>query len=476
MHGRNVTKGGLEPADAVQKPKIAEVIDLDDGTYFDAVPFIESHQHQDFMKARNTVLERMKERNPHYACALCTVPVYLVANPKKRFFFRHRIEDGSCPAETRNILTEEQIRARKYHGLRESAPHKRIKELIARSLKCDPAFGPPEQEKTWRSIHDPAAYRRPDVQVDSKQGKLAFEAQLSTTFLSVVVGRRMFYRDEGALLVWIFGSFDPDYRRLMTDDILFPNNSNLFVVDEETATISETRGRFHLRCHYRAPVREASVLRDEWRTEIVAFADVTQDRLGQRAFAYDYDGEEAALRAQIRAESAQVEAERARLDRGDFFEFWCEHGRSFRHTEENRGTWVQLRERVERYGASLPEYPDADAEIRALISALYSVREGAPIGWNYTKLVQVGHLLAESHPRLLLAFGHAVKVYERSAQIAGEDVTEKWSRRMKPVSAAMHRRDPAYLPDPSLLPLLTFLFPEVAEKVRSYLQRLPLAA
>jgi hypothetical protein len=476
MRTRNITIDGLAPAKAVAKPKISDVIDLDTGVDLNAAGFIESHRHQALMKVRNTVLERMQDQRPHLVCSLCTTPVYLVATPEKHFFFRHRIEDGSCPAQTRHPLTEDQIRERKYHGLRESAPHKRIKELIERGLQADPAYSAIAQEKTWRSIHDPAAYRRPDVQTDSAEGKLAFEVQLSTTFLSVVVGRRIFYRDEGALLVWIFGSFDPAYRRLMTDDVLFPNNSNLFVVDEETTAISEARGKFHLRCHYRAPLRDGNNLTDEWREEIVAFSDVTQDRPGQRAYAFDYEGEEAALKESIHREMAQAKEEIERIDRADFFEFWCKHGRSFRHTEENRATWFQLRERMMRHGITMPDYPDSNGEMKAMVSALYSVREGQPIGWNYIKLVQVAHLLAESHPRLLVAFGHALKIYERSEQIAREDTTGKWAERMKPVSAAMRTRDPAYTPDADLLPLMAFLFPDVAGKVQNYLQRAPLAA
>ena len=40
---------------------------------------------------------------------------------------------------------------------------------------------------------------------------------------------------------------------MTTDDLLFSNNSNVFVVDDETARISEERKRFHLRCHFRRP-------------------------------------------------------------------------------------------------------------------------------------------------------------------------------------------------------------------------------
>lgn len=467
----NVTIDGLSPAQAVQKPEITEILDLDDGTYLNSVDFIESHQHQHLVNARNDVLTRMKDGKPRYCCSLCSTPVYLVATTEKRFFFRHCVEDGSCSARTRHPLSEAQIRERKYHGLRESAPHKRIKELVERSLRADPAYREIAQEKTWRSIHDPAAYRRPDVQADSEHGMLAFEVQLSTTFLSVVVERRMFYRNEGALLIWIFGSFDPNYRRLMTDDVLFPNNSNLFVVDDETTAVSETQGAFHLRCHYRVPVRIGDALCDEWREQIVPFHSLTQDRLRQRAYAFDYEGEEASIKANIELEAAEAIAEIERVDRLDFFDFWRESGHPFRHTEQNRAQWHALLDRFSHHGIELPKYPDTDMEFRAMVSALLSVSDGLPVGWKYSKLIQVGHLLAESHPRLLLAFGHAITVYGRSEQIAQEDVTGKWAERIRPIRKAMREHNPSFIPDRDMLPLMAFLFPEVAKKVGSYLQR-----
>jgi competence CoiA-like predicted nuclease len=188
----------------------------------------------------------MKGDQPAFACALCATPVYIVSSPEKRFFFRHRTEDGSCPAQTRSSLTQAEIRSRKYHGLRESEAHKRIKRLIERSLVADPLFQTESirQERRWRSRHDPALWRQPDVQAICGGGCLAFEAQLSTTFLNVVVERRMFYREEGALLIWILGQLNPDCRRLTTDDLLFSNNSNILVVDEETTRLSEERHTF----------------------------------------------------------------------------------------------------------------------------------------------------------------------------------------------------------------------------------------
>lgn len=91
------------------------------------------------------------------------------------------------------------------------------------------------------------------------------------------------------------------------------------------------------------------------------------------------------------------------------------------------------------------------------------------------KLIQIAHQIAESHPRLLVAFGHAINVYGRRKALADQDVSRKWHDRLNGkedevgITARLRDRDPASMPDASLLPLMSFLFPEVAEKVRSYI-------
>ncbi len=89
---------------------------------------------------------------------------------------------------------------------------------------------------------DGSQRRRPDISATWRGGlRVVFEAQLKTTFLDVVVRRRVFYRDQGALLVWILRSFDPFDRRLTVDDLLFKNNSNIFV-DQLTIFSSKASG------------------------------------------------------------------------------------------------------------------------------------------------------------------------------------------------------------------------------------------
>ena len=271
MDVRNVTIDPLAPASAVEAPTIREVIDLDTGKIVPVVGFIQSLRYEQVVKVRLDVRTRLARASPRYVCAYCSTPAYLVANETKRFFFRHVVEDGSCPAVTRGELSQDEIRARKYDGLQESEPHKKLKTLIARCLSADSTFSDIKTEVTWKSVSQPGQRRKPDVQAQHGALKLAFEVQLSTTFLDVVVARREFYRAEAGLVVWIMAALDPAYRRLTTDDLLFSNNSNILVADDETTLLSERTGTFHVRCFYRRPRLEGDVLAADWEDRVVPF-------------------------------------------------------------------------------------------------------------------------------------------------------------------------------------------------------------
>jgi hypothetical protein len=462
----------LARARCVEAPAIAEVLDRETGEFHDVTTWVGGHLYQDLIAGRVELVERMQANDPRYLCSACYVPVYLVSRPEDRvFFFRHIREDGSCPARTRSALSAEEITARKYHGLRESKPHRDIKAMIERSLHADPAFRDIIAEGTWKSQADPKRYRRPDVQATAGGQRYAFEVQLSTTFLSVVAGRRLFYRDESALLVWIFGSFDPDFRRLTTDDLLFSNNSNIFVVDMITTGLSEATGRFHLRCHYREPTIEHGQLVDRWADRLVTLDDLHADLAGQRLFAVDYAGEAARLRAELAAAEQRQVAFQLSLDRQDLFEFWLVHGAGFRHTAANRETWAALRARFAVHGVELPLWPDLDGGIRAMLNAFYSLRENKPIGWHFAKLIEVAHSVAENHPRLMTSFGFAMKHFDRSAVLNEQDLRGRWKSRLVGIKPALDARDPGFAPEPTTLPLMRVLFPEIAAKVDAFWAR-----
>jgi hypothetical protein len=393
---------------------------------------------------------------------LCGTPVYVVSSPEKRFFFRHRAEDGSCSAVTRNSLTEAEIRIRKYHGLRESEAHKRIKRLIERSLVADPMFQPESirQERRWRSNQDPALWRRPDVQAICGGVRMAFEAQLSTTFLDVVAGRRIFYRDEGALLIWILGRLDPDYRRLTTDDLLFSNNSNILVVDEETTRLSEERRAFHLRCHFRRITRESSGPAEAWDQAIICFHELTRDPERQQTFWFDCKGTKERLEAEIDQDM-----------RAAIFDLWGAIEFPYDTRPEIMERWHEIRAKLGARDIAIPEAPHADSNFRAMMHGLLSAQTGTPIGWDFKNIIEVAHHLNEEYPQHLLAFGHALELYGHKVLLESQDVTGKWRIKRDKFRPKMRAYDPTYTPDQKWLAALVFLFPDIGQRVLNFINR-----
>lgn len=463
----NVTFDPLAFAVPVQDPAIGEVLDCDSGAFVETKSFIGGKRYEELIAERMAVRDRLVER-PRFRCSLCTVPVYLVSNQLKHFFFRHVTEDGSCPAETRGELSQDEIRARKYHGVRESEPHRRIKALIERSLAADPAFSGVKKERQWRSSHDPRSRRQPDVQAIGPMGRLAFEVQLSTTFLDVVVGRQAFYRDEGALLLWVMGNFDPDYRRLTTDDLLFSNNSNIFVVDEQTAALSESARKFHVRCHFRRPVREEDRLTDSWDSQVVAFDQLIHERDVQRSWYYDYDGQAIAIRTAIGHDRQERERLAGDALRGELTAFWTARVPNVDPGESARHAWDAMRRAFAQQGILIPANPDDDTSFIALMNGLMSAKAGRPVGWNFKQLIEVAHRIADAYPQHVLSFGHAIRHFGQKEFFNSQDKSGKWQRRAAGIKQSLGDREPDFMPEPETIPLLLFLFPVIGEKVKSF--------
>ncbi|MBN9489947.1 MAG: hypothetical protein J0H44_22150 [Alphaproteobacteria bacterium] len=462
--GGNVTFDPLAAALPVDEPAIREALDCDTGEFVDVKAWIGGQRYEELIAQRVSIRERLS-KNPRFRCSLCSVPVYLVANQFKHFFFRHITEDGSCPAETRSPLSRDEILARKYDGVRESEPHKRIKALIMRSLSADPSFSEILSERQWRSSHDERSRRQPDVQATRPMGRTAFEVQLSTTFLDVVAGRRSFYRQEDALLVWVMGKFDPDYRRLTTDDLLFTNNSNILVVDEETATLSEAVRRFHVRCHFRRPAREGDRLTDRWESRVIPFSELTCEKESQRCWYFDYDRQASAIRAEIDKELQ--ERERATLDalRSELLSFWLSRKPNAAPDKNEVRAWTALREALSERGVSLPSSPDEDSGFIALMNGVASAKEGKPVGWNFKHLVEVAHRIADGYPQHVVAFGHAARLFKRDEMLAEQDRTGKWKRRSAAIGASLRNGQPDFAPDPASILLVDFLMPGTKAKL-----------
>lgn len=442
--------GAVDDRLLVAEPQIDEVMDLATGEIVPAESWV-SGDYQQVLELRMRLMQDLQANRPLLACPMCAVPVHLVSlAAERRFYFRHETEDGRCPARTKGRLSGEQILALKYDGARESQAHRDMKDLIALSLRCDPDFSQIEIEPTWKGI-DSNSRRRPDVRAVWK-GHLpvAFEVQLSTTFLRVIAQRRQFYLRNGGLLLWVFKAFDMGDARLTQDDIFYNNNRNAFVASRDTLAASREAGKLVLDCVWSEPSIELGQL--GWRQfhRHASFGELTIDQAAQRVFLFDADGE----KTQLLGGYADAEL------RGAFRSYWLRQPNSY-----DEDLWTELVERFEVRGIELPTHPGMGQGLYALLDTLYTVKEGRAVGWRYDTLVKLAHHLFERHRGHLWMFKLMLAAHDRGAQIKREDTTRKWRAKVPVYREAWASGDKDFDHDDAWDGLVAFLFPEIANKL-----------
>ncbi|MFM0377872.1 DUF6035 family protein [Paraburkholderia strydomiana] len=437
---------------AVANPTIAEVLDLRTGEHRSAADVI----GDDYAKAielRMAVKTAQKATKPLYACPLCGVAIYIVARADKRqFHFRHEYEDGSCAAVTRANLTHDEIRARKYNGAKESELHRMMKAWVVRCMRLDRRFTDVATERRVRSALS-GDWRQPDVSACFEGRPVVVEIQLSTTFLDVIAERRIFYLEQGAMLLWVFANFELTGRRLMADDVFFNNNQNAFVVNAKTVLASQKARRFMLGCIWADPASAVNGLK--LHRKLVGFDELTFDAAEQRVFYFDYRAEKERLMAE-RERERQREA--LGTFRGYFESYWIQytdHGPSGREDE-----WDNLHRRSAYTSVVLPMLPTGLP--RALLDALYSAKYGYPVGWRFKNLLEVAHQVESQHKTIFQFFLRALSVFGRMQGLLDQDKTGKWRKKLavyrdaREVGAA-----DAYKLDTTHALLIRVLFPEL---------------
>lgn len=435
---------------AVDNPEIDEVLDLATGEIVAASEKI-GMDYERALQLRMALRQGIAGGAPLLACPYCTVPIHLVSlSQERRFYFRHETEDGRCPAKTKGRLSEERILAMKYDGARESAAHRRMKDVIAESLRCDPNFSCVEIERTWRG-EAANSRRKPDVRAVWKgQLPVAFEVQLSTTFLRVIAERRAFYLREGGLLFWVFARFDMGNARLTQEDVFYNNNRNAFVASEETLATSREAGRFILECVWSEPSLEDGRLLWDQHRQRVGFDELTLERDKQRAFLFDADAAREHYEAQLNDAPLREEFRRHWTDGATY----------------NDALWLSLRRRFAERRIALPRYPGDEPGFSAFLDTLYSASEGHPVGWRYDNLVKVAHHVFDRHKGFLWAFRLLLAAHGRAKQIVDEDVTKNWQeKKVKAYRVAWKSGDPEFAPDRRFDSLVSFLFPEIASEL-----------
>ena len=174
----------------------------------------------------------------------CEQPVKISGHKLARgkvCYFAHFKDSDDCQYKTGSGKTKEEIERKKYSLVQESERHKRLKAGIVSALEGGNSKSKGvtnvECEKRINSEIPYLNWRSPDIYMEYDSRKFVFELQLSTTFISIIVDRDIFYRLNNYNVIWIFNFEDNqeyvNLHNLMCKDIYYANKRNVFIFDSE---------------------------------------------------------------------------------------------------------------------------------------------------------------------------------------------------------------------------------------------------
>jgi hypothetical protein len=429
------------------------------------------------LELRSKLYAAYQRDEPIYLCPKCHTPVYLKSSKSKtgQFFAHFPNQEWSCEWMEKAECSQEEIRARKYMGQKESPAHKETKQQVADCLSADPLFSDVEIEKIIMSKEGDGKRRKPDVRAvyHGPNGPLpiAFEIQLSSTFLSEIVLRREFYRDEGYLLVWVFRRFVKHDPKLTQLDIFYPNNLNAFVVNDKTLAKSLETGQLHMECHWAEPYLTSDFeVRNTLDSRIIPFTELTLDQDNQQAFFFDYNNHEQGIisdiekekmrlkvEARVAEEKKQWELEEARAKHKrkivDDFIRYCSTNSSLRYDREEV---VSLQKLCREESIA---FPGDISKLYRLTQSIASAQAGAPVGFRLPHLIGVANHVADHLQPYLLYFVAAAKAALKYELFAHRG---SWIKKKRAAWKEAKRAGGAYvIGDKEFSELIFTLFPKL---------------
>lgn len=445
----------------LQTAKITRVFDSVAGKEVDAARLVGDDEQA--LLLRTNIEKAILRGKPLYLCPVCFKPLKLRSTPQKKGqLFYHADVEANCPKLEEKGISQKHIRAIKYNGAKESIAHKEIKQFIIDSLNVDPNFSDIAPEKTWRGEVDETKFRRPDVRATyngpNGQINIAFEVQLSTTFLSEIVGRSEFYRKENGLVIWILKEFDIKNARLTDLDIFYPNNLNTFVVNEETLSLSKQQQQFRLECHWAEPFIQNAALTTCIKNKIVSFKNLTLLQKKQQAFYSDYQGNVNLLQKELNCIQLSALIE-------EFITYCTTTDFDYRDTN--------LSAFHKRFSELSIQPPKFTKQLHRLIIAIFSLKKGKVILYGFNNLVQFGNLLHEKSKDHFILFLIASVGYKRKEILERHKNAYSWKNKKEEAwDDLCQNHNSPYAWDRDVSNFINLLFPELERHVNAFCTKL----
>jgi competence CoiA-like predicted nuclease len=412
---------------------ISEVIDNESENTIQAEAFFAQDEDIIF-KQRYELEEAIQLNKKLWVCPICRQMVKIRGRKDGiiSMHFAHLADGLDCPIRTGRDYTKDQILRMKYNGQKESPRHNRLKNLIADKISKDERFTEINVEKRFEGICKD--WRKPDVSAIFNGKRVVFELQLTTTFLTVIAERNLFYRNNQTYILWIFDNKIQNISsmRFMEKDIFYPNYHNAFFIDA-----NDDGNQFKLICGYERPTIISDTIKNEWELQKINFAELTFSPDFQ-VYWFDYEDQK---------KSVQTEIEKIHLD--ELGNLW----KQSRSEEERFHLIEKVSHIIGSQGKDVKDY-----KLLSLLNCLYSIKFKQVIGYNYDRIIQLLHQDLDKDtvkgPHLGEYIFKAIRVYARD-YIKHEDKTGKFYS--KAVAYRKRHFELCHKYDP----LLKHLFPEL---------------
>ncbi|GAB3531884.1 DUF6035 family protein [Photobacterium alginatilyticum] len=247
---------------------------------------------EELFEIRRKLRPKVKELT--LLCPTCFQPLILAGKKGGGFYFRHVKDSDDCPIKTTCNLTQEQMLAIQYNGQKEGRTHRDNKHELANLLSMDSAFEDINVEKTFREENPTGiakSWRRPDVAATyiAANQKVAFELQVSTTFIDVIISREQFYKENNAYIAWVFLNFEA--RTFSELDIAYANRGNALVFDKDAIEASKQANELILKCFYKKPEiiedSDTVYINDYWEHVMVPVRELQFDKAEGKLYFVD---------------------------------------------------------------------------------------------------------------------------------------------------------------------------------------------
>lgn len=319
----------------------------------------------------------VSEVPPRLRCGLCNGPVHISMRQTEfgNRWFAHHGELTECPYRSERRMSADERLAWLYQGQQEGREHNRLKNFIADWLEKESGCASVWRDKVRHSDLNRGEWKRPDVRGFINEREVVFEIQLSYTFLSEVVRRDTFYRQEGVHILWVFREFEP-HREVVRDE-MFYNRRNVFVLDADAEAETIKRGRLTFKCYYQTPTLIDDTVCERWSSRYVSLDGLHYPEPAYRPYYRDFD---AALLRLLRLQLFRATMQWGRVRKK----------RDFTEADKVFANVVSAWRILEKIGAiRRTEDFYETGFLEEHLPRLLSIKYGRPIGYRYKTVWEV---------------------------------------------------------------------------------------